>query len=320
MRAVHVTTFGGPEVLQPVDIPAPEPGAGELLLDVAAAGVLFLDTQLRAGWGQDYFALTTPYVPGAVVAGAVVQLGEGVADSWAGQAVLASTSEPGTHRGGGYAERAVVPLSASEPIPDGIDPVDALAAHDGVVAVSRVAKSGLRPGDSALITAASGSIGTWLVPMLKDDGVRVLAAAHGHEKTALAAARGADVVLDYSNEGWTAGADGPVDVVFDGAGGDLGAAAFDLLRPGGKFFSYGSAAGDFAGVEERAAERNIEVVGIHENFTVEDMRQAMGEALRLLAAGRLKPVIGQRLPLEQAAQAHRAMDERRVLGKTVLTP
>lgn len=320
MRAIHATTFGGPEVLRPVDVPEPEPGPGELLLEVAAAGVLFLDTQLRAGWGQDYFTLTPPYVPGAIVVGNVVALGEDVPSSWAGQLVIASTSEPGAYRGGGYAERAVVPVSTGHLVPDSVDPVDALAAHDGVMAVSRIAKARLRPGDSALVTAASGSIGTWLVPLLTDAGVRVVAAAHGPEKTALAAARGADLVLDYAHEGWTADADGPVDVVFDGAGGDLGAAAFELVRPGGQFFAYGAAAGDFAAVEERAAERDVEVVGIHEDFTTDDMNRALEESLHLLAQRRLKPVIGQRLPLAQAAEAHRAMEERRVLGKTVLTP
>lgn len=320
MRAIHAETFGGPDVLRPVDVPDPVPDTGELLLDVTAAGVLFLDTQLRAGWGQEFFSLTPPYVPGVVVVGTVRELGEGVASTWAGEQVAASTSGPGAYRGGGYAERAVVPVSASHLVPERVDPVDALAAHDGVMAVSRLAKAGLRPGDSALVTAASGAIGTWLIPLLADAGVRVVAAAHGPGKTALATARGADLVLDYADEGWMAEAGGPVDVVFDGAGGDLGTAAFELVRPGGRFFSYGAAAGDFAAVGERAVARDVEVVGIDEDFTADDMARAMEEALRLLAERRLKPVIGLRLPLEEAAAAHRAIEERRVLGKTVLTP
>lgn len=243
-----------------------------------------------------------------------------MAPSWVGRRVVATTAAPGSYRGGGYAERAAVPVATSHLVPDGVDLVDGLAAHDGVMAVSRLARADLRPGSSAMVTAASGSIGVWLVPLLKRAGVRVLAAAGGPEKTGLAAARGADLVLDYTQEDWTAEADGPVDAVFDGAGGALGGAAFELLRPGGQFFSYGAAAGGFADVAERAAERGVKVTGIHDGFTAEEMYAAMDEALELLARRQLEPVIGLRLPLEQAAGAHRALEQRRVLGKTVLTP
>lgn len=131
-------------------------------------------------------------------------------------------------------------------------------------------------GGTALVTAASGSIGTWLVPMLTDAGVTLVAAAHGRAKTDLATERGADVVVDYCVEDWTSKLP-EVDVVFDGAGGDLGAAAFELVRPGGRFFSYGAAAGDFPDVEATAAERGIEVIGMDADFTADDMHRAMEE-------------------------------------------
>src|SRR5690625_3462224 len=104
MRAIHATRFGDPDVLEAVDVPEPDAGPGELLLEVAGAGVLYLDTQLRAGWGQDYFDIAPPFVPGAVVAGTVIAVGAGVQSSWVGRRVAASTSEPHSYRGGGYAE------------------------------------------------------------------------------------------------------------------------------------------------------------------------------------------------------------------------
>src|SRR5699024_4276316 len=148
------------------------------------------------------------------VAGPVRAVGAGVDADWGGRRVIASTSAPGEYRGGGYAERAVAPAAHAHVIPDGLDAQHAIAAlHDGAMGISRVAKAGLRVGDAALITAASGAIGTWLVPLLKADGVTVIAAARGERKLALAAERGADVVVDYGADGWTDQIDREVDAV-----------------------------------------------------------------------------------------------------------
>ena len=111
-----------------------------------------------------------------------------------------------------------------------------------------------------------------------------------------------------------------VDAVFDGAGGPVGAAAFGLTGPGARFFSYGAASGDFAGIEAEAARRDVEVIGIGDHVTPADMPRCIAAALDLLAAGRVVPLIGQALPLEQAAEAHAAIAERRVVGKTLLLP
>lgn len=320
MRAIHATAFGAPEVLRTVQLPEPEPDVGELLLDVVAAGVLFLDTQLRAGWGRGYFAVAPPYVPGTVVSGTVAAVGTGVSSSWVGRRVVGSTSGPGEYRGGGYAERATVPVAGAHLVPEAVDLIHALAAHDGLMAVSLLDRARLGPGDSALVTAASGSIGVWLVPMLKEAGIRTLAAARGPEKTGLAADRGADLTLDYADDNWASAVSQPVDAVFDGTGGEGGRTAFDLLRRGGQFFSYGAAAGDFADVTETAGARGVEVIGIHDGLTAEQAHGAMEKALWLLAQHRLEPVIGVRLPLHRAHEAHAAIEARRVLGKTVLTP
>lgn len=124
----------------------------------------------------------------------------------------------------------------------------------------------------------------------------------------------------HGQEGWTARVGGEVGVVFDGAGGQVGADAFALVRRGGRFFSYGSAAGSFPDVAGMAAERGIEVIGIEDGFTAEDMHRAAELALEQLGQGAVVPVIGQTVPLEQAADAHAAIAERRVAGKTLLLP
>ena len=321
MRTMQVTRFGGPEVLQPVDAPEVAPGPDELLVDVAVAEVLFLDTQLRAGWGSDYFPLTPPFVPGGGVAGTVAAVGPGVDAAWIGKRVIASTSGAHEYNGGGYAERAAVPASGVHEVPGGLDLRHAIAAlSDGVMGVSRVQKAGLGAGDTALVTAAGGAIASWLVPLLKRDGVTVIAAASSESKRSLAAERGADALLDYSQDGWVEGCDREVDAVFDGAGGAIGTAAFTMLRRGGRFFAYGASAGDFADVDTNAAARDVEVVGLHEDFPVDAMYRAAETALRLLADGVVKPVIGQVVPLERAAEAHAAIAARTVAGKTLLTP
>jgi NADPH:quinone reductase len=324
MRMVRVTRFGGPEVLEPGEAPDPEPGPGELLVDVALAEVLFLDTQLRAGWGREYFPLEPPFVPGVGVAGRVAATGEGVEAGWIGQRVIASMSQSGEYGGGGYAERAVTATDKAMLVPDGVELRNAIAAlHDGLMGVSRVAKARVARGETVLITAAGGSIGTWLIPLLAGTGATVVAAARGEGKLSLARERGADVTVDYSADDWpehvrAATNEHDVDVVFDGAGGRAGASAFELTRRGARFFSYGSASGEFAGVEAAAERRGVEVIGIDEQLTPADERRFAQEALARLAARAIEPVIGQIVPLERAADAHAAIEERRVAGKTLL--
>lgn len=320
MRSVQVTTFGGPEVLEVREAPRPKPGPGEAVIEVEAAEILFLDTQLRSGWGRDFFTVEPPFIPGVGIAGTVTDVGYGVEASWLGTRVVTSTSAVGAYRGGGYAEFAAASIDRALRIPAGVDTAGALAVlSDGAMGVSRVDRSGLSAGDRALVTAASGGIGIWLVPLLTAAGVHVTAAARGPQKVDLARERGATAAADYGLEGWTDGL-GEVDVVFDGAGGPLGEQAATLLRRGGRFFSYGAASGDFADIEALAAERDLRVVGLDEEFTDEDAHRYAGEALHHLTAGSVRPVIGQKRPLEGAAEAHAAIEERRVVGKSVLVP
>lgn len=324
MRVVRANEFGGPEVLEPGEAADPTPGAGQLVVDVEVAEVLFLDTQLRAGWGREFFALDPPYVPGVGVAGTVAAVGEGVEENWVGRRVIASLSQAGEYGGGGYAERAAVAADQAMPVPDRLELQHAIAAlHDGLMGVSRVEKAELQPGDVALVTAAGGGVGAWLIPLLAGAGATVIAAARGERKLELARDRGAHVTVDYSAEDWpahvrTAIGERTVDAVFDGAGGQVGAQAFELAGRGARFFSYGAAGGDFAGIEAEAQRRGVHVFGIDEELSESDQRRYAQEALELLATGDIKPVIGQAVPLERAADAHAAIEARSVAGKTLL--
>jgi NADPH:quinone reductase len=325
MRVVQATRFGDPDVLAATEAPDPVAAPGQLVVDVAVADVLFLDTQLRAGWGGDYFALEPPYVPGAGVAGIVSFIGEGVDPAWLDRTVVAGTGRTGEYAGGGYAERAAVPVDVAFVVPDGLEPRDAIAAlHDGMTALSRLEKADIEPKDRVLVTAAGGSLGAWLVPLARAAGATVIAAARGQRKLELARQRGADLTVDYSEPGWTewvreADGGGGVDVVFDGAGGQIGRAAFDMTAQGGRFFSYGSASGTFPDIDPREAEqRDVTVIGIDERITADDRRRITERALAEVAAGRITPVIGQALPLERAAEAHAAIESRSVAGKTLL--
>jgi NADPH:quinone reductase len=201
MPVVRATRFGGPEVSEPGEAPDPEPGPGELAVDVAVAEVLFLDTQLRAGWGREYFQLELPCVLGEVVAGVTVSVGDGVDDGWVGRPVIAGMSNAGEYNGGGYAERAVVAADVALEVPKRVELQHAIAAlHDGLMGVSRLEKAELEPGDLVLVTAAGGSIGAWLVPLAARAGATVIAAARGERKLALARERGASVTVDYSED------------------------------------------------------------------------------------------------------------------------
>jgi NADPH2:quinone reductase len=155
-----------------------------------------------------------------------------------------------------------------------------------------------------------------LVQLAKAAGATVVAAAGGARKTEVATRLGADEAVDYGEPGW-AGKAGPVDVVFDGVGGEVAREAFGLLRDGGRMVSFGLASGEWANIdEEEARERGVTLV--QPSATPEDLREFTGSALTEAAAGRLRPLIGQRFPLDDAAAAHAAIQERRTVGKTLL--
>jgi NADPH:quinone reductase len=318
MRAIQVASFGGPEVLVPVDLPDPEPGPGQVVVGMAAADVIFLDTLLRGGWGQEFFPQALPYVPGGGGAGEVLRAGEGVDPAWVGRRVVARASR-------GYAEQVVAGVDEVVPVPDGL-PAETAAAllHDGVTALDLYRLGAPEKGEWVLVTSAAGGAGSLLVQLAVDAGARVVAAASGDAKLALARDLGAEVTVNYTEPGWTGrvreATGGGAALAYDGAGGPLGTATVDALADGGRFVTYGTGDGFAAPDPELTARRGLRVStplmdGPTDKATA---REVLGEALSRAVEGRLRPTIGATYPLEGAADAHRALASRAVVGKSLL--
>ena len=293
--------FGGPEALVAGEAPEPAPGAGEVVVDVAFANITFVETQMRAGLPGP-FKPELPVIPGNGVGGTV-----------AGRRVIGSTGGSG-----GYAERAAVDDSVLYDVPGGLalDAAVALLA-DGRTATMLVRAADVRDGETVLVEAAAGGVGSLLVQLARAAGATVVAAAGGGRKLALARELGAAYAVDYRVAGW-ANAVGEVDVVFDGVGGAIARAAFGQLVRGGRMVSFGLASGRWSdvGAEETAA-RGVELVRPGRP-SGEEQRELSESALAEAVAGRLRPVIGQRFPLERAADAHAAIESRATIGKTLL--
>lgn len=327
MRAVQATEFGGPEVLVVREVPDPVPAADEVLVEVAAADVMFLDTRLRSGWGVEYFPVRPPYIPGGAVAGTVRTAGADVDRTWVGKTVATPTASSGVGGGvpiGGYAELALAKAHSLIEVPEAFMTRAVAVVHDGRTALGAFERAAVRAGDRVLITAAAGGMGSLLIQLAHRAGAKVIAAARGSAKLEYASRLGADTVIDYSLTGWTeqviaaTGGSGPR-VVFDGAGGALGSAALAVTAAGGRFIGYGSAAGDFAAAAA-GADRDVDIVTLFDlHSAVEDWQRLGVRVQAEVAAGRWKPVVGQTYPLEQADRAHAAIEARAAIGRTVLT-
>jgi NADPH2:quinone reductase len=316
MRAIWMHRFGGPEVLVAGHAPDPVPAPGQVVVDVAYVNVTFVETQFRAtGFGPH--GHEPPLIPGNGVGGIVRSVGEGVDRSVVGQRVVTSTGGSGA-----YAERVAVDAAALIAVPDVVALDDAVALlADGRTAMWLVTSAELEAGDRVLVEAAAGGVGTLLVQLARASGARVIGVARGDRKVALVRELGADVAVDYGDPSWVddvRGATGGVDVVFDGVGGEIATGAFGLVRPGGRMITYGAASGQWATIDaDLAAARDVQV-GRGSPLSPREMRAFAEGALQEAAAGRLRPVIGQRFPLERAADAHAAIEARATIGKTLL--
>ena len=312
MRAVWLTEFGGPEVLVARDMPDPEPGPGQALVDVAYANITFIETQFRATGRGPFTATPPPLVPGNGVGGVVAAVGAGVDPALVGTRVVS-----GTGGSGGYASRAVVDAADVFAVPEGVD-LDVATAllADGRTATLLVRTVEPKPGERVLVEAAAGGVGSLLVQLLTAAGAHVVAAAGGARKLDVARELGADEVVDYREPDWAARVD-PVDVVLDGVGGDVSRAAFGLLPRGGRMLSYGLASGTWTPVTaDEAAARGVTL--LRNTPAPDQLRAATRSALAEAAAGRLRPLIGRRFPLDAAADAHAAIESRATVGKTLL--
>ena len=319
--AVQIAETGGPEVMHLVQRTDPVAGEGQVTVEVAAAGVNFIDTYHRSG----LYELPLPLVLGQEGAGTVLEVGDGVEGFAPGDRVAWAGSA------GSYAQRAAVNVSVAYKVPDGVDlevaasmGVQGLTAHYLVTDCPRI---GL--GDRCLVHAGAGGTGRLIVQMAKLRGAEVVATVGSDAKVELASAAGADHVINYSTTDLVAGVEaavGPeaIDVVYDGVGAAVYDDSLELLRLRGSMVTFGNASG---AVEPKAP---LHLSGKSlwltrpklSDFiaTREELDARAAEVFGWIASGDLEVRIGARLPLAEAAEAHRLLQGRGIAGKILLIP
>ncbi|MEU6352870.1 zinc-binding dehydrogenase [Streptomyces sp. NPDC047072] len=322
MKAVAIQEFGGPEVLTVIDIPAPAPGAGEVLIATEAIGVGGVDVVIRSGAIASY-GFEPGHIPGSEVAGTVTEVGEGVDRAWLGRRVWAFTG-----LGGGYAEQATAAVEELVPLPADLSPAAAVAlGSSGTVAHFALAHAHFRPGESVLVRGAAGGIGVMAVQLAARGGAGAVAVttsspARGERLRAL----GATHVLDRSGES-EGGADAPAgyDVVVDIVAGPDMPGFLDRLHPNGRMVLLGVMGGwppaDF-GKHLLAGVRKSLSFATFSADTVPKADQHAVRAAQFTAAvqGELHAAVHGTLPLDQAALAHGKMAAGEVFGRLALLP
>lgn len=322
MRAIRLHEFGPPGNLVLDELADLTPGPGQVRIDVAASGVHLLDTTIRRGEPGPLPPPELPTVPGREVAGVVDLVGDGVDPAWRGCRVVA-------HLGpvpGGYAEQAVTAVDLLFPLPDEVSFPDAVAAvGTGRTALGIVELEPVRAGDVVLVPSAAGGVGWLLVQHARSVGATVVAAAGGAARAERLAGLGPDLVVDYREPGWPervrAAYDG-VTVVYDGVGGEVGRAALELIRPGGRLVMFGYSAGTPTRFDtDDVVSRSLTVgwsLGPRMTALPGGIPGLAGRALARVADGGWRPLVTT-YPLAEAARAHAELEGRRALGKVVLT-
>jgi NADPH:quinone reductase len=319
MRAAVVTEFGPADVIRTQDWPDPVPGAGEVLIEVAVADVIFVETAIRQGQHSEFFDVKPPYVPGGSLVGTVRAVGPDASNEWIGKTVLGRAVGFGAH-----AELAVA--QGLVEVPAELDEETAVAVFsDGFTALMLEDLAPPMRGKEVLITASAGGMGLLLIQLAHKAGAHVIAAARGRAKLDLSKAQGADVVIDYSQPGWEklvleATNNQGADIVFEGAGGRLGATAFTVVKDGGWFSAHGAPSGGFAAYDAAEAERRgITVKGINDLRADTTTTTVTGaDVVTRAVAGDLKPVIDRVYDLDHVSDAHTALEQRTLLGKALI--
>ena len=319
--AVQIAETGGPEVMQLVQRADPSPSDGQITVEVAAAGVNFIDTYHRSG----LYDMPLPVVLGQEGSGTVLEVGDGVDGFVPGDRVAWAGST------GSYAERVAVNAGVAYQVPDGVGldvaaamGVQGLTAHYLISDCPRIG-----PGDRCLVHAGAGGTGRLIVQMAKLRGAEVVATVGSDAKAELARAAGADHVVNYTTTDLVAGVEaavGPeaIDVVYDGVGAAVYDASLQLLRLRGSMVTFGNASG---AVEPKPP---LHLMGKSLWLTRpklwdfiatrEELDSRTAEVFGWIAAGELDVRIAARLPLAEAAEAHRLLQGRSLAGKILLVP
>ncbi|HVD86216.1 MAG TPA: zinc-binding dehydrogenase [Solirubrobacterales bacterium] len=313
MKAIQIQEFGGPEVLQHVEVSDPAPGEGEVLVEVARCGVNFADTHASR---NDYLAeQTLPLIPGAEVSGRT-------ADGRRVAALLGS---------GGYAEKVTVPEATLIPVPDSVDDDQAAAILlQGLTAMALVRRCArIEPGETIVVEAAAGGTGSLSVQLAKRAGARVIGLASSEEKRELVRGLGADACVDSraadlgaaireANDG------NRVDAVLHMSGGEAFDAEMDVLAPLGRMVVFGIASREQRQISTASLLRGSKsVVGFwlaHLLLRRDLLAPMIGDLLAAVGSGELAATIGEVYPLSRAARAHEDLIARRTTGKLLLDP
>ncbi|MEU3908908.1 zinc-binding dehydrogenase [Streptomyces goshikiensis] len=325
MRIVRYHQHGTPEVLQVDEVEKPEPGPGQVRIRAEAIGVNFAGLQERAGEFYYGEGVALPACPGGDAVGFIDALGPGVEDFEVGERVASVIFKDA------FAEYSLARVKDLVPVPKEMDAAQAtMLSSPAQVGLEVIQASFLKEGESVLVHAAAGAIGHLVVQMVKALGAgTVVATAKGEAKLAFAKELGADVVVDYSREGWeeevreaTGGAG--VDVVLDSVGADVTLKSIGLLKPFGRLVFYGSAGGGLdlptVSLKDLAGKYLTHFsMGVMDK-TVDNFDAVVDEVCAMVLMGKVRPVVHTRLPLEEAAKAHQVMEDRAQLGRVVLVP
>ncbi|MFI6873967.1 zinc-binding dehydrogenase [Streptomyces sp. NPDC050400] len=320
MKAVQIRSFGSPDGMAVVDVPAPAPAAGQVLIANEAIGVGGVDVLIRNGALASY-GFTEGHVPGSEVAGTVTAVGPDVDPAWVGRRVWAFT---GT--GGGYVEQAAVPVAQVRPIPRELSAADAVTVGSSVVVAHfALAHAHFAAGESVLVRGAAGGLGINTVQLAARAGAATVAVTTSSaERGERLRALGATHVLDRSGKG-DADAPSHYDVIVDVVAGPDLPSFFDRLAPNGRMVTIGLLGGpppaDFGMAMMGAFQRSLSFATFSaDTVPAADQQAVQAEQFAAAARGELVSVVHEVLPLEDAARAHRKMDAGEVFGRIVLTP
>lgn len=321
MRATVIRSLGGPEVLRTEDVDEPAAGPGEVVVEIAAAGLNFIDTYHRTG----LYPVGLPFTPGLEAAGTVASAGNGVDGVSEGDRVAFCSIL------GAYAERAVVPADQLVPVPDEV-PLDTAAASmvQGLTALYLATETyPLEDGSTCLIHAGAGGVGLILTQMAKRLGATVFTTVGSDAKAEISRAAGADHVIVYTREDFgdrvrDIGGERPLDVIYDGVGKATVPTGFGLLRKFGMMVAFGNASGAVDPVDPLVLSANGSLFftrpTLFDHVAERDALLGMSEQLFGWIADGLEVRIGDRYPLEEAADAHRALEGRATTGKVLIEP
>jgi len=322
MKAIQIKQTGGPEVLEYVDTPVPQPKSNEAVVKIAACGINFIDVYYREG----RYKTALPFVSGQEASGVVSAVGSGVSEFRVGDRVAY------TGVMGAYAEYSAVPADRLVRIPDGVSDREAAASMLQGMTAHYLSHDTypLKKGETALIHAAAGGVGLLLVQMAHNIGARVLATVSTEEKAKLARAAGADEIIfytqsDFEEETKRLTGEKGLDVIYDSVGKTTFEKGLNLLRPRGMMVLYGGSSGAVPPFDPIAltAKGSLYLTRPslgHYITTTQELQQRAGAVLGMIREGKLKLRIEHIYPLAQVAEAHRDLEGRKTTGKLLLIP